>query len=274
MSSKQPDALFKMGLCYQRLAEGDGDLGEKVRFAKQASVNLGAALKMCMIIGNFKSEEWITEAISETSKIADFYFDNILPQIEDSTQRILQAEAYAYDLSQQPCHDLVVKVDQLVALMCFDHISDLLRRKEHTLCDPYLQHMLIFMTRAEERYALQKQPETSVGRDLKLLRADYQTSKDITEAWQALEAGYLITDFAMKEMGSGDVQSALDLAWNARDKFKDSERLSEGLVDEIYFRSKSYQAFLFLNVTKRMQRRFTKKYLSLQLLRTLQILTG
>ena len=89
--------------------------------------------------------------------------------------------------------------------------------------------MLMSLTRAEEHFAMHMQPhqDESIGRDLKLLRSDFQTSKDLTEAWQSLDADYLITNYAMKEMALRNIQSAMNLAWNARDKFKDSEHLSE-----------------------------------------------
>ena len=250
MTGKLPDALHKMGLCLQRLAESDIVFVNTVRFAKHAMVNFGAALRMCKTTGEFKSEDWIKKVTIEAFEAADFYFDKILPQIEDYTQRTLQAEAFAQDLCWQPCHELIVKVDQLVTHLCLDHITDLLRRKEPNLCDSYLQRMLMSLTRAEEHFAMQPHQDESIGRDLKLLRSDFQTSKDLTEAWQSLDAGYLITNYAMKEMDSRDIQSAMNLAWNARDKFKDSEHLSEGLVDEIKFKSQTAQAFLFLNIFK------------------------
>ena len=239
-----------MGLCWQRQAESAEILADAVRFAKHAIVNFGTALRMCKVIGEFKSEDWIKKVTKEAFEAADFYFDKILPQIENFTQRSLQAAAYAQELSWQPCHELIVKVDQLVAHLCLDYISDLLRRKEHSLCESYLQRMLMSLTRAEEHFAIQSHRDDTFGRDLKLLRSDFQTSKDLTEAWQSLDAGYLITNYAMKEMDSRDIQSAMNLAWNARDKFKDSEHLSEGLVDEIKFKSQTAQAFVFLNIFK------------------------
>merc|ERR550517_167873 len=107
--------------------------------------------------------------------------------------------------------------------------------------------------KAGDAYALQDD-DPDITKDLKLLAEDYLISCDIAQALESLEAGGLIASLAKQDIDAGEVESALDHAWNAIDKFSEAERLTADTMDEITYQAKSGRGLLFLNIFKNLTR--------------------
>jgi len=110
--------------------------------------------------------------------------------------------------------------------------------------------MLTAIDRAKESYALTDKDDPELTRELRTLMEDYLISCDIAQALEALEAGNLIASLAEKDLESDDVEDALNKGWNALDKFKEAEKLSQNTMDDICYQSRCAQGCLHFDIFK------------------------
>ena len=253
LTGKLPNLLLKMGKCYLKISEGDETLNYNLLAARHSSINIGTAIHVS--INNGQSEEWTHHAVEEASRCEQLFFNVLLPQIENKNEALVHAAGFSFDLLQvflpnHPFQDVSISVHKQVAFMAFDLASEFLRDGHHHGGRQCLQTMLTSLLKAKHSLALKDTSDRSEARELQVLEEDYKTSSDIALALEALEAGHLITSLAEKEISSKDVQRALNLGWNALDKFKEAENLSESTVDDIFYKAKCGRGFLYLNIFK------------------------
>ena len=260
--AKIPSLLLKMGICHKQIAMAESDLIKKLGHTRIASRNIGMALESAIINKNCsQSEEWVQKTVQEAKKVADFYLDTLVPQVTydgDTHGAIATSLAFAEELihvnlPKHPFLEVRTSVFKQVSFMAFNLVSESLQKRDHQRAKHYLQIMNSAFEKASDAYALQD-ADPDVTKDLKLLAEDYLTSCDIAQALESLEAGGLIASLAQQDIDAEEVESALDHAWNAIDKFSEAEHLTVDTMDEISYHAKSARGVLFLKVFKNLTR--------------------
>ena len=162
LMGKMPSPLLKMGMCQRRLAEGERDVSKRLISARMASHHIGLALDTCHFNGEAsQSSEWILSAVKEASIIEKFFFEVLIPQIENRTKRIQAAEEFADELLSvhlldHPFQDVSVSVNKQVTFIAFEEASDSLKNNDHQGGRQNLQIMMKCLERANGSYALQE----------------------------------------------------------------------------------------------------------------------
>ena len=244
-----------MGLCRLSLAKTQNDIVRQLTLARKASCEIGLAIKTSHFNDeSSQSKEWNRNAARGAKGVADFFFDTLLPQLDKSqslkTAAGFSAEFFPLRLPNHPFQDVSVGVHKRVSLMALEMSAEFLEDDDHQRARQCLQIAMSTMDRAKTSHALQKQKDPVTSKELQVLTDEYLADCDIAGALEALEAGSLITDLALKDMSSQNVKSALNHAWDALDRFKEAETLSESLRDDLGYCAKSAQGELYLNIFK------------------------
>ena len=263
--TKIPSLLLKMGTCHKQIAIAESDIVHKLRHTRIASRNIGTAIESTIINKSCsQSEEWVQKAAQEAQGVGDFYLDTLVPKVSsesDKHGRIATSMAFAnellhLDLPRHPYLSVRTGVFKQVSFMAYDLVTESLQKEDHQRAKHYLQIMKSAFEKASDACALQDD-DPEVTNDLKILAEDYLNSSDIAQALESLEAGGLIASLAQQDIDAEEVESALDHAWNAIDKFSEAERLTADTMDNISFNAESVRGLLFLNIFKNLTR--TKK---------------
>ena len=254
---KLPSLLLKMGKCHLKLGTMEKDISTQMASARLASYKMGESI-VTSLRNNEKSsqgEKWIWKAIKEAKSVEAFFFDDILSQVQDKAEALRMSALFANELvnvnlPKHPYLNVLVSVHKQVAFQAFGLTEEFLRMRDHQGARQSLQILLTALSKAEYNFTLQENDDAEVKTDLETLSKDYRASCDTALALEAWEAGSLIADFAAKEMESKDIESALNRGWDALDKFKETETLTEASFDEVCYDAKSAQGFLYLNIFK------------------------
>ena len=257
LSGKMPTLLFKMGKCFMTLAKDETEIRVKLLASRKASWHMSLALLSCYSNGEHsnQSDEWIKSLVCEAQSVTDHYFNHILAQVEDKLDALKEASVFATDLltvhnPNHPFLDVCVSVHKQVAFMALDRATYFLTMKDHHEARQCIQMLKISLDKTNASYDLQEKNDTELTREIRTLSVGYLTSCDVAQALEALEAGTLITSLANKDLSSNDLESALTHGWNALDKFKEANILSDGKVDDIFYQAKAAQGDLYMSIFK------------------------
>ena len=256
---KVPPLLLKMAKCHRRLSETETEVTAKLAYIRFSSRNLCKALFANHFNDDQSSQgdEWIKSAVREASTIEQFFFNTLLEQVEEASQKLEQAvrfpmNSFMVNLANHPFLPVSISVHKQVAFMALDRAQEVLREMDldHQRARQVLQILQTALDKANTSYDYQEENDAKLTRELTIISEDYLTSCDAADAIEALEAGKLITTLATEAMDTNNVEDALNHGWDALDKFKEAERLTEAFNDDICYSSKCSQGFLFKSIFK------------------------
>ena len=257
MVAKIPPLSMKMGLCLRHIANEETDPAKKANALVKSSQHMQLAIQESLIRRNetSQSQGWTDNLVNEALAVAEDFFGNCLPQIEDKTARLQEAVRFSRNtcvvhLSGHPFQRVTIFIHKEVAFMAFELASELLKKKNFQGGRHHLQTMLTSIDKVKDSYALTEKDDPELTRELRTLMEDYLISCDIAEALEALEAGNLIASLAEKDLEFNDVEDALNKGWNALDKFKEAENLAQNTMDDICYQSRCAQGSLYSDIFK------------------------
>ena len=202
-----------------------------------------------------QSDKWIKSAVREASNIEEFFFSTLVELVEDNSQKLQLAVRFPMNdlsctVSNHPFLPVSISVHKQVAFMALDRAQEALREMDHQSARQVLQILHTALDKANTCYAYQEENDVELTRELTILSEDYLTSCDVADAIEALEAGKLITTLASEEMDTNNIEAALNHGWDALDKFREAERLSDAFNDDICCSAQCAQGFLYTNIFK------------------------
>ena len=254
---KTPSLLLKMGKCQKNIAKEHNDPKEQREATLLSSFHIHMAIHVSIAGGTecCQSQEWTIDAVKEALEVATSFFDDCLPRIEGKSQKLQEAVRFSLNtclvpIQNHPFQDVTIRIQKEVAFLAFELTSEFLERKDFQGGRQHLQTMMTSIDKVKVSYALREGVDPDIAKELKALSDDYLVSCDIAVALEGLEAGNLIYSLAKKYMDTDDVEYALTTGWDALDKFKEVERLSQSTMDDVSLEAKAGQGFVYSDIFK------------------------
>ena len=209
---KIPSLLLMMARCLKNIVKEHSDPKRQRAAALRSSYHIHLAIHTSISGGAecSQSQEWTIGAVKEALEAAGGFFNECLPKIEDKTQRLQEALRFSSNTCEvriqgHPFQDVTILIHREVAFLSFELASEFLKRKYYQAGRQHLQTMLKSIDKVKDSYALKKEEDEEMTRDLKALMEDYLISCDIAQALEGLESGNLIYSLAKKDLESEDV---------------------------------------------------------------------
>ena len=254
---KIPSLLLKMGKCQKKIAVECSDSQRQIYATLMSSYHVFLAIYVSLAGGKecSQSDQWVRETVKEAKEIAAGFYNECLPRMDDKQRRLQEAIRFSLTtgyvfIQGHPFQDVTILINKEVAFLAFELVSESLKGKDFQAGRQHLQTMRTSIDNINDSHALREKEDEETTKELKALTEDYRISCDIAQALEGVEAGNLIYSLAKKDLESQDVEYALNKGWDALDKFKEVERLSQSTMDDVSLEAKAGQGFIYFDVFK------------------------